>query len=299
MGEFRKKILRSWRGSPLRVGHVGLRRMFERTLPRRQSLVVAPGIVMPLDISKHNQGTLYWYGDHEEPALQWAIRNLLPVGGTFVDCGANNGFMSLLAAGWRSARVLALEPHPRLADKIRETVAANGIGNQVEVLGVAADCAAGEAPFFESPDNDGAHSLEADWPEATREMGTVPTRPLADILRERSLSPVHLLKIDTEGHDLNVLQSLGEALSPESVHCIFTEATWNTDAIIALLSSRGYTGHVALNPKFHILQRLRRREIEGVPTRWFRPLEDGESGVDNLLWCAADSPVARLLSRLG
>lgn len=298
MGDLRKKILRGWRGSPLRIGHVGLRRLFERTLPRQQSLQVAPGIMMPLDIRKHNQSTLYWYGDHEEPALQWAIRTLLPVGGTFVDCGANNGFMSLIAAGWRSARVLALEPHPRLAEKIRETVAANGIGDQIEVLEVAADCTAGDAPFFESPDNDGAHSLEAEWPEATRQMGTVPTQPLADILSQRSLCPVHFLKIDTEGHDLNVLQSLGDDLRPQSVHCIFTEATWNSAAIIDLLSTRGYSGYVALNRKFHTVQKLRRRETEGVATPWFRPLRKGENEVDNLLWCPADSSVAQLLNRL-
>lgn len=298
MGDIRKKILRCWRSSPIRIGHVGLRRLFERTMPHRQSLTVAPGISMELDLSRHNQGTLYWFNDHEEPALQWAIRTLLPLGGTFVDCGANNRLMSLVAAGWRSAQVLALEPHPRLAAKLRNTIAANRIEDQVHVLEVAADCAAGEAPFFESQSNDGAHSLEADWPEATNRIGTVKTKPLSEILRQHSLFPVHFLKIDTEGHDLNVLQSLGGDLTPEQVHCIYTEATWNTPAIIELLVSRGYSGYVALNPKFHSLSGLRRREAEGTPIAWFRPLGQGECNVDNLLWCQTGSATARLLDRL-
>ncbi len=273
--------------------------MLERTLPPEQSLKIAPGIEMPLNLSKHNQSTLYWYGDHEEAALQWAIRTVLPIGGRFVDCGANNGLMSFIAAGWRSARVLALEPHPRLAAQIRATVKANGIGDQVTVIEVAADRDSGEAQFYESPVNDGAHSLEANWPEATSEMGTVRTRPLADILAENSFLPVDFLKIDTEGHDLNVLQSLGDRLQPDQVQCIFTEATWNTGEIIDLLANRGYCGYVALNPKFHTLQKLRHHEIEGVATPWFRPLRGKETAVDNLLWCPAGSALSQFLNRLG
>ena len=68
---------------------------------------------MALDLTKSNQRGLFWFHEMTEPGLQWAIRTLLPVGGTMVDCGANAGFMGLLALHYRSARVFFIEAHPR------------------------------------------------------------------------------------------------------------------------------------------------------------------------------------------
>lgn len=72
-------------------------------------------------------------------------RNLRP-GETVVDAGAGYGYFTLLAADLvgPAGRVLAFEPHPRLAALLRRNVALNGFADRVEVQQKAV--AAADAP---------------------------------------------------------------------------------------------------------------------------------------------------------
>jgi hypothetical protein len=61
--------------------------------------------------------------------VQYTLLELLPPGGVFYDLGANNGYLSLLAAsrvgptGW----VYAFEPLPENARRLQELLTVNGI----------------------------------------------------------------------------------------------------------------------------------------------------------------------------
>ncbi len=65
-------------------------------------------------------------------------RNLRP-GETVVDAGAGYGYFTLLAADLvgPTGRVLAFEPHPRLAGLLRRNLALNGLDERVEVSAAA------------------------------------------------------------------------------------------------------------------------------------------------------------------
>lgn len=153
---------------------------------------------------------------HYEPQETAVVRSLLEPGGCFVDVGANWGYFSLLGAGLvgPSGRVLALEPHPALFDTLAENVRRNGI-SQVTALRVAAADRNGEmnlAGFARGVENSGLSRL-TDEPDASTPNFNVRTRLLEELLDERGIESVDLLKMDIEGGEGLVLPTLGRGLS--------------------------------------------------------------------------------------
>ena len=68
-------------------------------------------------------------GEHE-PAMRETIERWLPLGGVFVDLGANEGYFSVLGAlrCGANGRVLAIEPQQRLLPVITRNAELNGVG---------------------------------------------------------------------------------------------------------------------------------------------------------------------------
>src|SRR5438046_2176227 len=118
---------------------------------------------LQLDRIKENQNTIFWQDGDIEVQLYWAIRELMPLGGTFVDCGANCGLMGLLARRYRRARVLFIEPHPRLAQTIEANIELNEFAGSCELTQCAVSDRNGEADFYEDLRADGSHSIHKDW----------------------------------------------------------------------------------------------------------------------------------------
>ena len=116
---------------------------------------------------------------------------------TFIDVGANIG--DTLAAVYRSHsdRCLAIEPNPRFANYLRANW---GEGQQVKI--VEEVCSSG----------DGTEGFRIDQKFGTAELRPdsagvrLRKRPLDQIVQDFSFAQqVHLLKVDTDGHDLEVL----------------------------------------------------------------------------------------------
>ena len=89
-----RTLVRSYLNRRAQFGRNTLENLLTRSLPARQTTEIVPGLRLALDLAKSNQRTLFWFHELAEPSLQWTIRNLLPLGGTMVDCGANAGLMS-------------------------------------------------------------------------------------------------------------------------------------------------------------------------------------------------------------
>ncbi len=119
-----------------------------------------------------------------------------------------------LAAG--AVKVIGFECLPRHTQFLKERFAREP---RVEVHELAISCKSGIAPLHIATDLNGNeldfyHTL-SDLPDSNSVIRSsirlnVPTATLAD-LRRKAIIPeqVHLLKIDTEGHDLMVLEGLG------------------------------------------------------------------------------------------
>jgi len=104
------------------------------------------GFSLQLDMQTEKD---YWLGTYE-PALQSALRTLIPAGAVVYDVGANIGYVSLLlakAAG-EAGRVYAFEALPDNVERLQRNLALNGIGARVQVVAKAVTGAAGPVRFL-------------------------------------------------------------------------------------------------------------------------------------------------------
>ncbi|WP_420128899.1 FkbM family methyltransferase [Longimicrobium sp.] len=143
------------------------------------------------------------------------VRRALPAGGTFVDVGANLGYFTLFGAArvGSAGRVVALEPHPRIAAVLRANVAMNALAN-VQVREVAASDAAGTATlsgFSEDGGNWGVSSITR-ASSATGPSFQVPCAPLDQVLDGVGIDAMDLVKVDVEGAEGRVLRGMRDGL---------------------------------------------------------------------------------------
>lgn len=166
--------------------------------------------------------------------LNWLGR-ALPRGGVFVDIGANMGFFSLFAAT-RGATVVAVEPHPRLFQRLAVNVALNDA--KARLFNCAVGAADGEAVLLDAADLGIGHIVESG-------AGlSVPVRRLAGILAEADVTAIDALKIDIEGYEDRALAPFFTG-APESLwprHLIMEHSSarrWQSD-LPGLLKRCGY-----------------------------------------------------------
>src|SRR5947209_15629390 len=275
ISELVRRFYRTYRNCSIPLGHSLLRRVLRLCLAQNQEVRLQSGLRLQLDLSKGNQEGIFWDDGAAETQLWWAIRELVPPGGLFVDCGANCGLMGLLASQYRRARVLFIEPHPRLARSIEANVRLNNFEDRAEVIQSAVSDASGESVFYENPTADGSHSIHENWGEGEmRLLGKVKCERLEDILQTRNMQRIDFLKIDTEGNDLAVLKGLGPYLRPSLTPLIYVEMGRDQEGILRLMDSRGYAGYVAFEKRRRAVVRRRNEYEKGGRVSFFRRIND-------------------------
>lgn len=181
------------------------------------------------------------YDRAEHDFIQTTVRH----GGSFVDVGANVGLYSLWAAAavGPGGRVLSLEPNPVALERLRFNIDANGFGDRVEVLPVAAGGSDGEIDLWLDPLNLGGSSArQSDQRKAVR----VPVRPLLDIVTEAGLDHIDVMKLDIEGYEdavlLPFLDAAPASLLPGAIIIEESPDRWQTD-LLGRLEQSGYHVH--------------------------------------------------------
>lgn len=126
--------------------------------------------------------------------------------GTVVDLGANVGLFSC-AVLKRAQRVIAVEAVGENHAQAVRNITANG-GNAADVLHVAVASRSGdEVRIFHNPRNTGGHSVSPEWTRQANDAAkaeSVCTISLKDLLHDRRVSTVDLLKCDIEGAEYDV-----------------------------------------------------------------------------------------------
>jgi FkbM family methyltransferase len=152
---------------------------------------------------------MVWLGE-EEPTELRLLRELLRPGDTFVDCGANIGLWSLVAASavGNTGRVIAIEANPVVAQRLVDNAQQ---ASCVEVQVAAASAACGEVRF----DPGDHHNLGR--VSATAAL-SVPTIRIDDVV----VPPVSGIKVDVEGFELPALEG-ARATIESSEPWIFVE----------------------------------------------------------------------------
>lgn len=174
---------------------------------------------------------------------------LLGPGHHAVDVGANIGYMSSIMAArvGKNGLVTAFEPHPELYRELVENVHRWERGPlslpEIMLNNCAASNKSGEARL-EIPKrfagNRGLCSLVSSM-ESSQESDycTVQSHRLDDVLRDHK--PIQLLKIDVEGHELEVLQGCSRLIQDrEIVNIIFEDLGGSNSASASYLGEAGY-----------------------------------------------------------
>jgi FkbM family methyltransferase len=175
------------------------------------------------------------------------LREHLRPGDTFVDVGANVGYLSVVAASLvgSSGHVHAFEPNDRLGALLRDSARANGLGH-LHVNETGLWSSSGSLVLRVEPSS--AHSyLRVDAADARPTDLRVPVTTLDDYLDLHRRPPVRLVKIDVEGAELHVLRGALRCLERDHPLLVLEVLDWglarfgdDAEGVFAFLQNLGY-----------------------------------------------------------
>jgi FkbM family methyltransferase len=156
--------------------------------------------------SYHMFGATWYSHDYDVPHVP------IRPGDVVLDIGANQGFFTCYAAH-RGARVYAFEPNPESYDMLLSNVNTNGLMDRVIARPWAVASKEGRADLLVSRELGGGMStINAKFARNTRlevrNTVEVPTVTLTQVFDHFSMSKVRLCKIDAEGSEIAILQTL-------------------------------------------------------------------------------------------
>ena len=182
------------------------------------------GEAIVVDLTDHCARAIYFWGDYDPRVSRICIEALRP-GDVMLDIGANYGEIALAAVArvGSTGAVHAFEPNPKVSRYLAESVELNGFTN-LFVHEVALGAEDGEVELVAPDGNSGAASVVA-FPGGAAyksiSYGRVKIRAGGDYLRKVLRSPISVIKIDVEGMEGPVLESIEPLLreNPPRVVC--------------------------------------------------------------------------------
>jgi FkbM family methyltransferase len=168
---------------------------------------LAEGLWMRLQLPDE---TFLWRGDHE-PDVQALLAGFLKPGWVAYDVGSYAGFFTLgmARAVGREGKVVAFEPDPENAARLREHLVRNDMHEQIKVVEAAIwrSTAENAISYRRGSKARSQGGVEADGVRpvlASGERIQVPSTSLDEFIAHGNPEP-HLLKIDVEGGEVAVL----------------------------------------------------------------------------------------------
>lgn len=191
---------------------------------------------------------------------------------TFYDVGANIGLYSCLAAAVVEGRVVAFEPEPKNAARLRENVRLNGADVDVFECALSDSNAPREfaVRLFDGGHQTGpaGHSF-ATGDEEAGETITVESAVGDEFVAERGVPVPNVVKIDVEGAEWAVLAGLESTLSHPDCRVVYCELHedrlrsqgHSTQAVVERLTRMGFDVEIPFTPYGEPF--LRAEKVEG------------------------------------
>jgi FkbM family methyltransferase len=188
------------------------------------------GGLINIDTSSSIEYDLLFRGCHE-PEIVNLIKATVRSGDVCLDIGANVGAHTLLMAQVTgpTGRVIAVEPHPELCDRLRQNVDLNRLTN-VTIVPAALSDGDGDIDFYGFSENAfhrGSSSLMPDGEARTR----LKARSIrgSTLLRECRIDSCHFLKIDVEGAEGLVLREFAALIGKHRpvIVCEYRKQHWD------------------------------------------------------------------------
>jgi len=158
-----------------------------------------------------------------QPTLSELIKRSVRLGNVCLDVGANVGAYTLLmafAAG-KDGRIVALEPHPDIAARLRANIALNNLDN-VDVIEAALSDEDGKATFYVHGNdafNRGGSGLTSS--EVASKPIEVAAVTGASLEKTADIGRLDFIKIDVEGSEMMALRELSELIGRHRPYLIF------------------------------------------------------------------------------
>ena len=149
-----------------------------------------------------------------ELSVQEALRRTLRRGGVFYDIGANVGFFTLVGSRivGESGRVIAFEPVPSCARSVARNIELNGF-EQAEIREVAVGATDGEATLLVVGEASWSHMASArERHRDVRAEVDVTVVSIDSLVAAGTIPPPDVLKIDTEGAEIEIVEGMRETL---------------------------------------------------------------------------------------
>lgn len=214
---------------------------------------------LELDLTQLSQRLIHDHlanGRLYEPDLATLMLRTLGPGSVFLEIGGHVGTFSMLAGHLIGAEgaVIAIEPNPDNIGHFRRHVTLNEHEN-VHLIEAACCDREGTMEFFTNLDNDGGHAL---WDvgehsfnqksKADPQRTEVKTVTVDGVLAAQDVARVDLIKVDTEGAELSVMQGAERTLRelrPPLIVCEFNrfgleQMGTSMPELRAFMDDRGY-----------------------------------------------------------
>lgn len=214
-----------------------LRPIVNRVMPECLTVVEVrsgPNAGCSLEIDPQRE-KYYWSGNHE-PNVQRALIDVLRPGMTMWDIGAHIGFMSILAARLvgDQGRVHSFEPLPENRSRLQKSIELNKLSN-VEVHPEAISRTEGTAVLR-------AHESSLMWSlgDGVSQDPGLKVSCTTIAAMTRLLGVPDVIKVDAEGHELEILRGAVEILGKQPTRLIveFTNDQLRTEAEALLPNHR-------------------------------------------------------------
>ncbi|MEB3343708.1 FkbM family methyltransferase [Okeania sp.] len=192
-------------------------------------------IKLSLDSNKFTQKLMlecFKKGQTYESEIFELLCRFLRTNDCFIDIGAHIGYYSILAAKivGNKGKVFAFEPELSNYQKILENINLNSLNN-IKLFNMAVGSETKETQIFVNQDNDGGHAL---WDVGqhpfnykslhNQTMQNTQLSKLDNILSQAGdITNLKMIKIDTEGAELNVIKGAVNTISQYNVPYIICE----------------------------------------------------------------------------
>lgn len=222
------RIVRKFTKTAYQIRGIGLGRLCETI--RKQTAQRSGGKVLLIDdfmgdakfyceIGEHMGSQIFWRGAYSGDQLR-QLKRFLTSGATFIDIGANQGEFTVYASRLvgDTGRVISFEPVDSVREKLWRNIRINALQNVI-VQSWALGDSNGSFPIFSQLEQfaDGTQHLGLATLFETEERGTViqqvQVRRLDDIVAEKGINRVDVVKIDIEGGEFAAFKGASSLLA--------------------------------------------------------------------------------------
>lgn len=194
---------------------VGITRGKETTL-----LLLRDSVITPYTLTSDG-----FQRDELDRVLRWCRKIGSPLGGVFVDVGANMGTTTLMALRTgQFSDAICIEPGPENVELIAMNMAVNGLGERVRVVAAAVSGENTTSRLYLAEENSGDHQIgpSSDGSAGRRTAIEVETKTLDAVLAAVRESParVSCVWVDTQGCEGLVLRGAPDLIAAGTPFCI-------------------------------------------------------------------------------